>query len=186
MSLLRLVGTSQLGFSRRLVPQPQCPPSAPSCRVPPITLYGGHLERPYPPRSSGPIPDTGRGGAPARQPPSGGELRRPMAGPAPAGPSGAPQLTAGAVPDADMIPASKSEGGVRSPREDVRSPGGSVPRCGYRPALDDVGGSPTQSQRRRHRGSSRASPADQCAEPSGTRAARDRCRSGHGKRSRRC
>ena len=34
---------------------------------------------------------------------SGGELRRPMAGPAPAGPLGASRLTAGAVPDADMI-----------------------------------------------------------------------------------
>ena len=43
---------------------------------------------------------------------SGGELRRPMAGPAPAGPSGAPRLTAGAVPDADMIRAAADALGV--------------------------------------------------------------------------
>ena len=43
---------------------------------------------------------------------SGGELRRPTAGPAPAGPSGAPRLTAGAVPDADMIRAAADALGV--------------------------------------------------------------------------
>ena len=43
---------------------------------------------------------------------SGGELRRPMAGPASAGPAGAPRLTAGAVPDADMIRAAADALGV--------------------------------------------------------------------------
>ena len=43
---------------------------------------------------------------------SGGELRRPVAWPAPAGPSGAPRLTAGAVPDADMIRAAADALGV--------------------------------------------------------------------------
>jgi hypothetical protein len=43
---------------------------------------------------------------------SGGELRRPMAGPASAGPAGGPRLTAGAVPDADMIRAAADALGV--------------------------------------------------------------------------
>ena len=53
---------------------------------------------------------------------SGGELRRPLVGPAPAGPSGAPRLTAGAVPDADMI---RSRGGCarRRYRQPAAAPG---------------------------------------------------------------
>ena len=43
---------------------------------------------------------------------SGGELRRPTAGPARAGPSGAPRLTAGAVPNADMVRAAADALGV--------------------------------------------------------------------------